>query len=215
MTRLLSFREHLGHEEILSPAEVEIVRASPLKLDLERVGDGLYRITPSSIVGTDVAEDLRIVVVPKLPISRLLYVLCAYPEGLKLGRWVAQAEADDTLAVLAEVYREALDRALVFGLPQDYREERGDLELFRGRIDLLDLQCRHAGLFPQSPATTMNTQPTRNPAAGSLLRPACSAAGRLRDQKPPTGCKPGRVNSRRLSLSPTILVLPLRLRRTG
>ena len=152
MVRILEpFEEHDSRVETLSIEEVAALEQSPLRLEIEYVDRDQYRIATRQFVGTDAGSVLHVSVRPKLPVSRLLYVLSEYPEGLEFGQWTQHSESSDTLAVLRMLLIEALDRGLANGLPRDYVARSGDEMYLHGTLDSLELVTRRFGVLPPIP----------------------------------------------------------------
>jgi 5-methylcytosine-specific restriction enzyme subunit McrC len=94
-----------------------------------------WKIRAKDRVGLVRVGRLIIEVRPKLPVSRLLFMLgyaCGIPE-LRTAQ-VDASEADDLLTGMAWIYSEALRRALARGLPHGYVQREEDSVSVRGRI---------------------------------------------------------------------------------
>ncbi|AKT41824.1 uncharacterized protein CMC5_060350 [Chondromyces crocatus] len=110
--------------------------------------DGTYDIEAAQVVGTVVAHGLRVVIEPKIPIRRLLFLL---GHAMSSPAFTAPTELDvapDTLSAMALVYTDALERALRDGALNMYERRRDHLRAPRGRIDYADLVTRRFGVFP-------------------------------------------------------------------
>jgi len=109
---------------------------------------GVFDVELGSSVGVIGTPEVRFHLGPKVPISRVLFLL-AY-----LGRWPEftqeynSEKVDDIVDAMTSVYSEALARALRGGVWRDYKGWREELPSPRGRIDPLHLQTRRFGVVP-------------------------------------------------------------------
>lgn len=136
--RIIRLREHKKTERLsLSKTEllqlVEVKKLLGLRLDAR--GDGLYDLTPGSIVGNVVCESLTVVVSPKVDVRNLLFLL-SYGSGLIDWRpeKVPYESQDDLLRFVVWAFERELRVATLRGLMRAYHEERDALTSLRGRI---------------------------------------------------------------------------------
>src|SRR4051794_24308600 len=106
-----------------------------------------FDVTPGNVVGALLVDDLTLLVEPKLPISRLLFMLsyAADPHG-----WSDDAptfgDAPDLVTGVAGLFTTLCERALRRGLLTGYHDVEDDLVTVRGRIDLAEQLRRRPGL---------------------------------------------------------------------
>lgn len=149
-TRRLVLRERASKRGVrLSAEEMRALSTSRARLVITGTDEpGLYDIEAKNVVGTIVTPTLRVIITPKIPIKRLLFLMRYAAE---LGQFDALAhleQDDDLLDVMRRLYAEALDRALAGGPIRGYQPTSEALVCPRGRLDLVDLQCRRHGVFP-------------------------------------------------------------------
>ena len=96
---------------------------------------GNYDLTPGSHVGLVSISDLSIVIRPKVPVERVLFLMSF---ALDPVRWQANAsdyaDATDLTEGMAAIYGHTLRRALRRGLVHGYRAQDDALMTVRGRI---------------------------------------------------------------------------------
>ena len=97
--------------------------------------DGAYRLKPSSYIGAVNIGDLAIVVRPKVPFDRVMFLI-AYAMDPKNWRRdsVELARDDDILEAIALAFAHRTRQAIQRGLLQGYRREEDALNTVRGRI---------------------------------------------------------------------------------
>ncbi len=97
--------------------------------------DGAYKLTPSSHVGAVNVGELAVVVRPKIPIDRVMFLI-AYAMDPKDWRTdsVELDRDDDILEAIALAFARRTQRAIQRGLLQGYRREEDALNTVRGRI---------------------------------------------------------------------------------
>jgi 5-methylcytosine-specific restriction enzyme subunit McrC len=107
---------------------------------------GQWRVKASSYVGTVVTPDVKILIVPKVPIANLFHLLEASGRALQVGAEVFDyRRTKDLIPSFATFFARHLEVALSHGVPRDYREREERLAGIRGRVDL-PAQRRLAGL---------------------------------------------------------------------
>ena len=97
--------------------------------------DGAYRLKPSSHVGAVNIGDLAVVVRPKIPIDRVMFLI-AYamdPKDWRRDSFGLQ-RVDGVLEAIALAFARRTQRAIQRGLLQGYRREEDALNTVRGRI---------------------------------------------------------------------------------
>lgn len=138
-----------------------------------------YDLTPGSIVGTTVVDDLAVEIRPKLPIDRLLFLI-AY--ALDPRRWTETPfdyEVERSLfeAVIPSFVAH-VRRAFARGLLQSYRVEEAALSTVRGRLRFDDQLRDRFGIFP--PAEVRYDEFTEDIDENRLIKAAIARLGRLR-----------------------------------
>ncbi|MDE2695791.1 MAG: hypothetical protein OXH97_04650 [Chloroflexota bacterium] len=110
-------------------------------------GGDWYTLRPSSHIGVLTTGDLSVVVRPKVPMDRVMFVL-AYALGI--WEWVrddpALAGDSDILEALVPAFVHHTERAIRRGLRQDYRVEEEALHAVRGHIRFAEQLRRRAGI---------------------------------------------------------------------
>ncbi len=112
--------------------------------------EGRYDLTPGSSVGViHLADDLELLIRPKLPIERVLFLI-SY--ALDHGRWQeAPAElsrAEGILEAIIQGFAYRLRRTLARGVLQGYRTEEDALTTVRGRWRIGDQIRTRYGIVP-------------------------------------------------------------------
>jgi 5-methylcytosine-specific restriction enzyme subunit McrC len=112
--------------------------------------EGHYDLTPGSSVGViHLADDLELLIRPKLPIERVLFLI-SY--ALEHGRWqeasASLGEADTILEAIIQSFAYRLRRTLLRGVLQGYRSEDDSLTTVRGRWRIGDQIRARYGIVP-------------------------------------------------------------------
>jgi 5-methylcytosine-specific restriction enzyme subunit McrC len=110
--------------------------------------DGHYDVTPSERVGAAVVGGTVVVVQPKIPISRLLFLLeyTADPAAWR-GEDAFLGSAPDLVSAMAGLFSRLTERALAQGLLSGYRSVDDYAYAVRGRVDLATQLRRRPGLM--------------------------------------------------------------------
>ncbi len=133
--------EHsLSREQVSAIASHRALAISPFGLDG-------WQVSATQYVGTVQLADLSIKIAPKIPVARLMELLC---ESSHIITWSdAQTEYDtteDLLSVVTDSWCQFVERVLNQGLQQGYKSIDDAMYGIRGRIRLADQMSRHAGL---------------------------------------------------------------------
>jgi 5-methylcytosine-specific restriction enzyme subunit McrC len=129
----------------------QLQRLAPSVTVVPTVGcEGAYDLTPGSFVGVVHLDDaLEVVISPKLPIERVLFLI-SYAIGQ--GRWLeapaALGRADSLVEAIVRGFTYQLRRALERGVLQDYRAEDDALTTVRGRWRVGDQIRTRFGIVP-------------------------------------------------------------------
>lgn len=108
-----------------------------------------YLITPGHMVGAVTLENLSLVIQPKIPIDRVLFLI-SY--ALRTAEWRSPdfsfASSDSLVEAVALSFAAHLQRAFRSGLLQGYRNEEDALTTVRGRIRFAEQLKRRFGAAP-------------------------------------------------------------------
>lgn len=142
--------------------------------------EGRYDLTPGSSVGViHLADDLELLIRPKLPIERVLFLI-SY--ALDHGRWQEASagleEKDGILEAIIHGFAYRLRRTLRRGILQDYRTEDDALTTVRGRWRIGDQIRTRYGIVP--PVEVTFDDFTEDIEFNRLLRAALHRLLRLR-----------------------------------
>lgn len=131
----------------LSPAQCDALRTVFKAVVQPAPGrDGCYDVSPSGTIGAVRVDDTTIVVTPKIPISRLLFLLGYIadprfrPEDADVGA------VPDVVSAVTRLFTTLTERALQYGVLRGYRTVDADLNTVRGRIDLAEQLRRRPGI---------------------------------------------------------------------
>ena len=109
--------------------------AACIEVTLSTDEEGAFRLKPSSYIGAVNIGELVVVVRPKIPIDRVMFLI-AYamdPKGWRRDS-VELARDDDILEAIALAFAHRTRQAIERGLLQGYRREEDALNTVRGRI---------------------------------------------------------------------------------
>ena len=109
--------------------------------------EGGYTLRPSSYIGAVNVGELAVVVRPKIPIDRVMFLI-AYamdPKDWRTDTFGLQ-RADGVLEAIALAFARRTQRAIQRGLLQGYRREEDALNTVRGRIRFGDQIGRRFGI---------------------------------------------------------------------
>ena len=108
---------------------------------------GGYRLRPSSYVGAVNVGELAVIVRPKIPVDRVMFLMTY---ALDPRHWrdesIALAPDDDVLEAVALAFAHRTQRAVRRGLLRWYRREEDALNTMRGQIRFADQIGRRYGL---------------------------------------------------------------------
>jgi 5-methylcytosine-specific restriction enzyme subunit McrC len=152
-TEVLRLSEYHTSEAVeLSPAQRDWLREPDLHLDIAptRGIEGHYDVTPSSWIGALEGPGLSILIRPKLPIERVLFMM-SY--ALDPASWrdlqFGFSESESLVEAIAPGFVYQIRKAFARGLLQGYRSQEDSLLLVRGRIRFEDqLRLRPGRLLP-------------------------------------------------------------------
>ena len=125
--------------EALASAHVDVSPATDF--------DGGYQLRPSSYVGAVNVGDLSIIVRPKIPVDRVMFLMTY---AMDPRHWrdesIDLAPDDDVLEAVALAFVHRTQRAIRRGLLRGYRREEEALNTVRGQIRFADQIGRRYGL---------------------------------------------------------------------
>ena len=109
--------------------------------------DGAFLLKPSSYVGAVNVGDLSVIVRPKIPVNRVMFLMTY---AMDPRHWrdesIALAPDDDVLEAVALAFVHRTQRAVRRGLLRGYRREEDALNTVRGQIRFADQVGRRYGL---------------------------------------------------------------------
>lgn len=147
--RVLRLAEHRTTRGVaLEDAELAELSGCGARLSITPRAPGSYDITAAEMVGAVATRRLRVVIEPKVPVARLVALLCFATTRISFHGAVAADERRDLLSIMQTIYATALDRAMRRGLPYAYRHREDRLQTVRGRIDAAALVTKRFGVFP-------------------------------------------------------------------
>ncbi len=137
-----------------------------------------WKISAKQFVDTVRLPDLTITIVPKIPVDRLMELLCESLDTVVWSKSLAQYDvADDLLSVIADSWCLLVERVLSQGLLQGYRSVNDALFGVRGRIRLADQISRRTGL--SIPVEVTYDDYTQVVLENQLLTGACALLSKL------------------------------------
>ncbi|MEU5931132.1 hypothetical protein [Micromonospora sp. NPDC047187] len=147
--KMLRLREwSTSHALALTPPERDALR-SVLRATIQPTSGTTdrYDITPGNTVGAALVGDTTILVEPKIPISRVLFLLgyAADPSAWREDD-ATLAAAADLVPGVAALFTTLCDRALRRGMLASYHAVDADLPTVRGRINLAEQLRTRPGL---------------------------------------------------------------------
>jgi 5-methylcytosine-specific restriction enzyme subunit McrC len=118
----------------LTRAELDAIRALKL-LDIAPTADpGQWELRASRRIGVARAGDLQVTISPKVPISRLIFMIGYSLHPTWSRDEVVLDEEEDLLPAIAEAFSRLAQRALEQGLLHGYRSVEESLPVLRGRL---------------------------------------------------------------------------------
>ena len=110
-------------------------------------GNGNYELTPSSYIGALKVGELAVVVRPKIPIARVMFMVAYAMDPRNWRRNSVELEPDiDVLDAIALAFAHHTRQAIRRGLLQGYRSEEAALNTVRGRVRFADQISRRFGV---------------------------------------------------------------------
>lgn len=116
--------------------------------------EGHYDLTPSSYVGAVEVDSLSVAILPKIPVSRVMFLISYALDPVK---WDSAGfdfdEEDSLLEAIIPGYVRQLQRALHRGVLEGYRTEEASLNTVRGRLRIGDQLRKRYGPLPPAEVT--------------------------------------------------------------
>ncbi len=130
----------------LSPEEAAALAESEVAVVTRSPGSGLWEVAAGRKVGVARAGDLQVIVRPKIPIDRLVFLL-GYAQNPVFWRKppVVLDDERDLPEALADSFSRRAQSAIEQGLLQGYTEVSEALPVLRGRVRVGDQLARRPG----------------------------------------------------------------------
>lgn len=181
---LREYRPSFGIE--LTPEQRDMLRrAAPSVSMAPSIGtEDRYDLTPGSFIGAVRLPGLDLVIEPKVPMDRVMFLL-----SYATGRWwnsqqADLAEAPDLVEAIIPGFVAQLRAAYRRGVPQGYRVEEDALMTIRGRARMDLLAQRRYGKVP--PIDVVFDEYTEDILPNQLVRAAITRIERLVIRNPAT-----------------------------
>ena len=131
----------------LTAGQRDVLRDLKANVQPTRGTTDTYDVTPGNVVGGAAVDGVMLLIEPKVPISRVLFLL-AYTADPSAWREddALLGDASDLLSGVAALYTKLCSRALGRGLLAGYHTVEDQLHTVRGRIDLAEQLRRRPGL---------------------------------------------------------------------
>ena len=158
--------------------------------------EGEYHLTPGSTIGALEIGNLSVSILPKLDISRVLF-LASYAMGAFKLREMERFNFEDApslVEALALALTVAARRAFASGLLHGYRTEGEAMHTVRGRVRIADQIRRRFGV--PLPLEVRYDEFTGDITANRLVKAATAWLGRMRVRSPQSRTGLGWVNAR-------------------
>ena len=131
----------------LDPDQLRALAAAHIDVSPATDRPGAYALRPSSWVGAVNVGDLAVIVRPKIPVNRVMFLITY---AMDPRRWrndtIDLAPDDDVLEAVALAFARRTRQAIGRGLLRGYRREEEALNTVRGRIRFADQIGRRFGL---------------------------------------------------------------------
>ena len=183
MPTRLELREYEDYPVEIPLGAEQLQALKDAHIDVTPRGGDTYILRPSSLIGVLALGDLAIVVRPKIPIDRVMFMI-SY--ALDIGTW-RQEDAPlvsdpNLLEAMIPAFAHHTQRAIRRGLLQGYRSENDALHTVRGRIRFGD-QIRRRFDIPL-PIEVSFDDFTEDIEENRLLRTALHILGRMPVRSP-------------------------------
>ena len=185
--RQIDLREYVQSAPVrLSVTERDSLRDVLRSLTIEPAlcEDDAYCLTPGSTIGALEIGDLSVSILPKLDISRVLF-LASYAMGVFKLREMDRFNFEDApspIEALALALVASARRAFASGLLHGYRTEEEAMHTVRGRVRITDQLRRRFGV--PLPLEVRYDEFTDDITANRLVKAAAARLGRMRVRSP-------------------------------
>lgn len=183
--RQITLREYSTSDPLaLSAAEIKGLRGvlDSHKLAIEPVVDmdGHFHLRPSSTIGAFQVAGMRVVIQPKLPISRVMFLASYALDAFNIREedFPRLDDVPDLVQAMARLLRVSARRAFSRGLHRGYRSREEALTTIRGRI-LVDEQIRRRFNIP-IPIEVRYDEYTEDITANRLVKAAATMLVQMR-----------------------------------
>jgi len=148
--RRICIREYKESEpQPFNELELEALLGTPAVDLLGSPRKGYWIVRAKQYVGVVRIGDLEVRVLPKVPVSRLLFLLGYAVDPKGWNELPADLDVeDDLVAVVGYAFVTQAERAIARGVLQGYRVRDESLPMLRGRLREADQQRRHGTLIP-------------------------------------------------------------------
>ena len=179
MRQLLLNEYRTAPDVALTPEELhELQAVKAVGITPSQRVDGCYDLTPGSLVGGIQLSTLEIVIQPKLPIDRLLFMISYVIDRVGWRDTFGFVERDSLLEAVIPGFVSHVRRAINRGVLQGYRLEEDTLQTVRGRIRFDDQIRNRYGIAP--PVEVRYDEFTDDIEENRLIKAAIHRLGRMR-----------------------------------
>ncbi len=147
--RHLELEEYASHPEDvrLDKDQLRALADAPIEVTPSPDADGAYRLKASSYIGALNVGDLAVVIRPKIPIDRVMFLIAYVMDPKNWRKDAFELEkAPDVLEAIALAFAHRTHQAIQRGLLQGYRREEDALHTVRGRVRFGDQISRRFGI---------------------------------------------------------------------
>ena len=147
--RRIELQEYVSYTTDVPLDKDQLLALKKANIDVAPSPDaaGAYILTPSSYIGALNVGELAVVIRPKIPINRVMFLIAYAMEPKNWWRDPFElARDDDVLEAIALAFAHRTRQAIQRGLLQGYRREEEALHTVRGRIRFGDQISRRFGI---------------------------------------------------------------------
>ena len=147
--RRIELQEYVSYTTDVPLDKDQLLALKKANIDVAPSPDaaGAYILTPSSYIGALNVGELAVVIRPKIPIDRVMFLIAYAMEPKNWWRDPFElARDDDVLEAIALAFAHRTRQAIQRGLLQGYRREEDALHTVRGRVRFGDQISRRFGI---------------------------------------------------------------------
>ena len=147
--RRIELQEYVSYTTDVPLDKDQLLALKKANIDVAPSPDaaGAYILTPSSYIGALNVGELAVVIRPKIPIDRVMFLIAYAMDPKNWWRDPFElARDDDVLEAIALAFAHRTRQAIQRGLLQGYRREEEALHTVRGRIRFGDQISRRFGI---------------------------------------------------------------------